>query len=156
MSAASTEDSIFVVATVPPPPGEVDAYSAGTKVQAPPVALMELLARQDAEAAAAGLPSGYVACLEVLEGESLGEADLDPVLELDDSFGEADLDLLLDVSQVIEVATPKVSTEPELEAFAPILAAAPRRASVQTVAWAVLASLAAAGACTAAAFAFVI
>lgn len=40
MSSEMNDDSIFVVETVPPPAGEIDIYSAPTRLHAPPLPVM--------------------------------------------------------------------------------------------------------------------
>jgi hypothetical protein len=40
MSIMHDDQAVFIVATVPPPPGESDAYSAATKLQGPPLAMI--------------------------------------------------------------------------------------------------------------------
>ena len=74
----ATDDSVFLVATIPPPPGESDIYSAATRIQQAPL-------------------TGLAA---LLRGGEVDDADLElraalrhpPLLSVDGSLHEADDD----------------------------------------------------------------
>ena len=78
----ATNDSVHLVATIPPPPGESDVYSAATRVQPAPLADMAAL----------------LDCGETAEGEAEGdvegevEIDVQPVPQLGDHVLDAGID----------------------------------------------------------------
>lgn len=75
----ATNDSVYLVATIPPPPGESDVYSAATRVQPAPLADMAAL-----------LDCGETA--EEEEEEVEVEVDGQPVLHLGDPVRDASAD----------------------------------------------------------------
>jgi len=86
----ATNDSVYLVATIPPPPGESDVYSAATRVQPAPLADMAAL-----------LDGGEMAEDEV-------EVDVQPVPHLGDHVSDASAD---DRGAVLETSTMGTSRE---------------------------------------------
>jgi len=82
----ATNDSVYLVATIPPPPGASDAYSAVTRIQQAPLADMAALLRCG-EAEEEGIASEAAPLL--LVSGPVRQADNDHGAPLLPSFGTA-------------------------------------------------------------------
>lgn len=99
-------DELFIVATIPPPPGESDAYSATTKLQGPPLAMIAAMMDNvvDLQLAASAVEEAGRQ-----EGESF-DVDLDLTEDMNVNLNEdVDVDVDVDVDFTNEVARASLS-----------------------------------------------
>jgi len=109
--AVQGEEDVFVVATVPPPPGESDVYNAATKLQAPPIAMVTAMmnAGVDIEQISAILRREDV--IEAIEEEEQPESS---------EIVESDLAVDVDMSLAPPPPVPTFATDVEI-AFPKVL-----------------------------------